>query len=74
VRITGTRAPTTSPALSAFARKLSCFASMLPASRFGTSRMSGSPATADRMPLIFAASALIALSNASGPSRRPPVI
>ena len=36
--------------------------------------MSGSPATADAMPLICAASLLIALSNASGPSSRPPVI
>jgi hypothetical protein len=34
----------------------------------------GSPGTADRIPLIAAASALIALSNASGPSRTPPVI
>ena len=36
--------------------------------------MSGSPATSDVMPLIFAASLLIALSNASGPSSTPPVI
>ncbi len=36
--------------------------------------MSGSPATGDRMPLIRAASLLIALSNASGPSRTAPVI
>ncbi len=74
VRMIGTRAPSTSPALSALARKLSCLARMLPASRSGTSRMSGSPATSDPMPLIRAASALIALSNASGPSRSAPVI
>ena len=36
--------------------------------------MSGSPATSDVIPLILAASLLIALSNASGPSSRPPVI
>ena len=49
-----TRAPSTMPALSALARKLSCFARMLPASRSGTSRMSGSPATSDAIPLICA--------------------
>ena len=36
--------------------------------------MSGSPATSDVMPFIFAASRLMALSNASGPSSRPPLI
>ena len=51
VRMIGTRAPSTRPALSAFARKLSCLARMLPASRSGASRMSGSPATSDSMPL-----------------------
>ena len=56
VRMIGTRAPSTRPALSALARKLSCLARMLPASRSGASRMSGSPATSDVMPLIFAAS------------------
>ena len=40
-----TFAPSTSPALSALARKLSCFASMLPDSRSGTASMSASPAT-----------------------------
>ena len=74
VRMIGTRAPSTRPALSALARKLSCLARMLPASRSGASRMSGSPATSDRMPLICAASLLIALSKASGPSSSPPVI
>ena len=74
VRMTGTRAPSTRPALSAFARKESCFATMFPASRSGASRMSGSPATSEWMPLILAASRLIALSNASGPSSRPPLI
>src|SRR5262245_17572735 len=47
VRMMGTRAPTTSPALAARARKLSCLARMLPASRSGARRMSGSPATGD---------------------------
>ena len=37
-------------------------------------RMSGSPATSDRMPFVFAASLLMALSKASGPSSIPPVI
>ena len=36
--------------------------------------MSGSPETSDLMPLIRAASLLIALSKASGPSSRPPLI
>ena len=36
--------------------------------------MSGSPATSDLIPLVFAASLLMALSNARGPSRRPPLI
>ena len=47
---------------------------MLPASRSGTSRISASPATGDTMLLSLAASRLMALSNASGPSSRPPVI
>src|SRR6185436_18910877 len=47
VKITGTRAPSTRPALSALARQLSIFAIMLPASRSGARRMSGSPATSD---------------------------
>src|SRR4051812_6532634 len=74
VRMIGTRAPSTRPAQSALARNVSCLASMFPASRSGTSRMSGSPATGDAMPLILAASALIALSKASGPSSTAPVI
>ena len=36
--------------------------------------MSGSPATSDWIPFVRAASLLIALSKARGPSRRPPVI
>ena len=56
VRMIGTRAPRTTPALSALARKLSCLARMFPASRSGAMRMSGSPATSDRMPFVFAAS------------------
>ncbi len=70
----GTRVPSTMPAESAPARYCCCLARMLPASRSGTSRMSARPATADTMPLVRAASSEIALSNASGPSSRPPVI
>ncbi len=47
---------------------------MLPASMFGTSRMSARPATGETMRLARAARSLIALSNASGPSRIAPVI
>ena len=47
---------------------------MLPASRSGTTRMSATPATGETMPFSAAASGLIALSNASGPSSTPPVI
>ena len=47
VRMIGTFAPRTSPALSELPRKLSSLARMLPASRSGASRMSGSPATSD---------------------------
>src|SRR3954466_6593635 len=72
--MTGTRAPSTIPAASAPARKERFFASMLPASRSGTTRTCARPATSERMPLISAASGLIALSSASGPSRRPPAI
>ena len=74
VRMIGTRAPSTMPAASAFERKTRFLASMLPASRSGTTRICALPATADLMPLILAASGSIALSNASGPSRMPPVI
>jgi hypothetical protein len=70
----GTRAPSTIPAASAPAMYCSCFASMLPASRSGTSRISALPATFDTMPLVRAACSEIALSNASGPSSTPPVI
>jgi hypothetical protein len=66
VGMIGTRAPDTKPALSALARKLSCFASMLPDSRSGTRRISGSPETGDRIPLISAACLLIGLSNGKG--------
>ena len=70
----GTLAPTTTPASSASARYSSCLASMLPDSRSGTTRMSARPATAERMPLVLAATMDTALSNASGPSRMPPLI
>src|SRR5208337_2825206 len=74
VRTIGTRAPSTRPAASALARNVRFLASMLPASRSGTTRICACPATADLMPLISAACGLTALSKASGPSRRPPVI
>src|SRR5215472_806260 len=74
VRMIGTRAPSTIPAASALARNVRFLASMLPASRSGTTRICARPATADLMPLICAASRSIALSKASGPSRMPPVI
>ena len=41
---------------------------MFPASRSGATRMSASPATCEAMPLVLAASRLMALSMASGPS------
>ena len=65
----GTRAPSTMPAASALAMKVRFLASMLPASRSGTTRICARPATSDLMPLIRAASGSIALSKASGPSR-----
>src|SRR5438034_533436 len=74
VNTIGTRAPSTSPASCASPRYSSCLASMLPDSRSGTTRMSARPATADSIPLAFAAASEIALSKASGPSRIPPVI
>jgi hypothetical protein len=74
VRMIGTRAPSTMPAIWAPARYSSCLANMLPASISGTTRISAAPATAETIPLVSAASAEIALSNASGPSIMPPVI
>ena len=41
----GTRAPSTRPAASAFDRKIRFFASMLPASRLGTTSICARPAT-----------------------------
>src|SRR6516162_8903699 len=74
VRMIGTRAPSTMPAAAARARKERLLASMLPASRSGTTNTLARPATGETMCLIAAASSLIALSSASGPSRIPPVI
>src|SRR5262245_50040641 len=74
VRMIGTRAPSTTPAASARDRKVRFLASMFPASRSGTMRICAWPATGDLMPLMRAASGLMALSNASGPSISPPVI
>src|SRR5690606_40314833 len=44
----GTRAPSTTPAISASARYSSCLATMLPDSRSGTTRMSALPARIGR--------------------------
>ncbi|CFP15955.1 Uncharacterised protein [Bordetella pertussis] len=74
VRTMGTRAPSTMPAAWALARKLRFLASMLPASRSGTTRTCARPATGETMPLTCAASGLMALSSASGPSSMPPWI
>src|ERR1700722_11810633 len=74
VRMIGTRAPTTTPAASAPARKVSCLARILPATRSGTTRMSACPATGETIPFSAAASGLTALSKARGPSNTAPVI
>src|SRR5581483_2956126 len=74
VRMMGTRAPSTMPAASAPDRNVRFFASMLPASRSGTTRIWARPATGDLMPLMRAASGLMALSKASGPSSSAPEI
>jgi hypothetical protein len=47
---------------------------MLPASRSGTTSTFARPATGELIFLIFAASGLMALSRASGPSSSAPVI
>ena len=72
VRMIGTRAPSTMPAASALARNERLFASMLPASRSGTTSTLARPATGELIFLILTDSRLIALSSASGPSRIPP--
>jgi hypothetical protein len=46
---------------------------MLPTSRLGTIRISGSPATAEVMPLVAADALEIALSNPNGPSTTAPL-
>src|SRR5690606_38843273 len=60
VNTIGTRAPSTTPAISALARYSSCLASMLPDSMSGTTRMSALPATVDTIPLVLAATSEIA--------------
>src|SRR3982751_1039075 len=55
VRMIGTFAPRTIPAESASARNDRLFASMLPASRSGTTRMFARPATGEEIFLIAAA-------------------
>src|SRR5205085_4679304 len=74
VRMIGTLAPRTIPAASAPARNDRLLASMLPASRSGTTRTLARPATVDTIFLMAAAFMLIALSSASGPSTCAPVI
>ena len=69
----GTRAPSTIPAASALARNVRFFASMLPASRSGTTRICAWPATGNDA-LDPRRLRSIALSKASGPSSSPPVI
>src|SRR5436309_1172087 len=68
VNMIGTRAASTMPAASARERKLRFLTSMFPASRSGTTSTSGSPATGETIFLVRAASTLMALSNARGPS------
>src|SRR5271167_727481 len=55
VRIIGTRAPSTIPAASALARNDKLLASMLPASRSGTTSTFARPATRDASFLMIAA-------------------
>ena len=74
-RITGTLAPSTSPAPSAWLMKASCLASMLPASIPGHDEDVGpSGHVGPSRPLVRAAARSTALSIASGPSTRPPLI
>ena len=74
VRMIRTRALSTILAASACARNDRLFASMLPASRSGTTRIFARPATVDAICLTAAASTLIALSSARAPSSCAPVI
>src|SRR5208283_5491666 len=60
VSMIGTRAPSTMPAASAWARNDRLFASMLPASRSGTTSTFARPATGEESCLIAAAFGLIA--------------
>src|SRR5450631_4293263 len=71
VRMMGTRAPSTMPAISASAKYSSCLASIFPASTSGTTKISAWPATGETMPFVLAASSETALSKASGPSMMP---
>ena len=56
------------------AKYSSCLAIILPDSKSGATKMSACPATAEAMCLICAAWLETALSNASGPSSKPPLI
>ena len=62
-RTIGTLAPSTMPAASAPERKVSCLASIFPASRSGTTRISARPATGETICFSAAAASLIALSK-----------
>src|SRR4029077_13925275 len=74
VRMIGTRAPSTMPAASAPARNDRLLANIVRAWRPATPTTFARPATGETISLIAAASSLIALSSASGPSSTPPVI
>src|SRR5450631_521903 len=74
VRMIGTRAPSTMPAVSASAKYSSCLASIFPASTSGTTKISARPATGETTPFVLAASSETAASKASGPSMTPPAI
>ena len=73
-RMTGTRAPRTSPVPSAWLTKASCLASMLPASILGTTRMFACPATPPCKSLVRAAPMSRRCPSPSGPSTSPPLI
>jgi hypothetical protein len=73
VRMIGTRAPGTIPALLAPAKKLRLFARMLPDTRSHTTSTFACPASGETMCLIAAASRSIALSSAGGPYQAEPL-
>ena len=70
----GTRAPSTMPAEIRFRQEGEVFRQHVAGLEVGHDQDWAWPATADLIPLILAASGSIALSNASGPSSKAPVI